>query len=422
MMVFFLWFICISLTVSLNKIIFKDFFCPLNIFMVIWGFVFFNTFFVFSSVVDWNFFLYSILFVILFTIPSLLIRPKKTNIDLIYNIDNLLLYKKGKIITFIKFSIFMRFIQIIYYYLVIRSLGGSIQSLFGDSQWLRFAYLNYSSGISSPIFKIIVNIINYVSEMGVIVSAIYSFKEKSIKYLIVAIILALFSSIFSLSKLAFGIDISFVLSTLSLFTYNNNMSLVNKKKFRKTIIRIVICLSIAIFTLLTIISKQRGYVNKEYGFEGFDNIILFELVAYLVTPYMAFNKIMTWNVDYSYGLRTFYPFFKSFQIQLQNFGAINVGIEDTTVYTMPGIFYVDFGLIGSLIGIFIFSIIVNYAYKFMVQRKTFGSCFLYSSIFVCLTFSFFTWMARITFFWLFPVISSIIFFVIVIRGVKFKKG
>lgn len=409
----------IALLILFNKMIFKNILCPINVFLVIWGIVLTNSLFVLAPQIDVEALLYSLLFVVAFAIPAMFIHPKKNKKLAKLNMDDILVDKKKTFEKLIQITLVFRVIQIIYFYFVIRSLGGSISMIFGDAQGLRFAYLDYSSGISSLFFKIFVNIINYVSELGVLISALYSFKFRKMKYVIIAILLSLFSSIFSMSKLAFGIDVIFVLATISLFTYKDDLSSkFEKKRLRKVFMRTAFSLAVVAFFLLTIVSVQRGYQNKVSGISSIDNIVIFQLIAYLVTPYMAFVKMLSWDINFSYGIRTFYPFLKGLDTSLQNFGSINVGIEETTVFTMPGVFYTDFGFLGSLVAVFIFSWIVNYSYKVMIEKRTFISYLVYSTLFVCLVLSFFTWMGRITFFWLFPLIATIIINLFIIRRIK----
>lgn len=413
-------FLFLLLFIIINSVVFKNIICPINIFIIIWGFVLINSIFVFTNNIDIRQLLYAFMFLISFIIPSIIIYPSSSIINKSnYTIDNLLISKKKKIEIFIYICLIFRFIQIVYYFLVVRSLGGSIKMLFGDAQWLRFAYLDYSANITSLFQKIIVNFINYIAEMGIVLSALYSFKFKKFKFLILTMFFALLSSIFSMSKMAFIIDAIFVLAVLSLYTYKSKIiPLIERQKLTKLLIKTGIFVITLAFVLFVIIAKQRGYQNKQYSIEGIDNIVIFEIIAYLVTPYMAFNNILNWDIDYSYGVRTFYPFLKRFYIPLQDFGSINVGIEETTVYTMPGIFYVDFGFIGSLVCVFLFSILLNFSYKVMIEKRTFSSCITYCSFFVCLVLSFFTWMGRITFFWFFPVFSSIIFNFFISKKIK----
>jgi len=119
---------------------------------------------------------------------------------------------------------------------------------------------------------------------------------------------------------------------------------------------------------------------------------------------MAFQTIMDKNIDYSYGEKTFNPFFKLFGIEYKNFGSIDVGLSDTTVYTMPGVFYADFGFVGSLLFMCLFILLATLLFRKVIENFTISRLGIYMVINTILLFSFFTWLGRMTIFWFFPVV------------------
>jgi oligosaccharide repeat unit polymerase len=325
--------------------------------------------------------------------------------------------------SLISICVLFRVFQILKDYFVIKNLDGNILALLSDSQWLRIAYLNYSDKISGFIQKAEVNILNYMAEVGFFLSCIYAFKIRKYLFFVISIILSLVHSLVTMSKLAFFIDACIAISVyLIIVNLHKPTTIKEMKKEKRTRRGLVFFIATFILILLIVTSMQRGYQNKTSGIEGIDNIVVSKAIAYVVTPFMAFRKILTQDIDYSYGAKTFNPFFKIFGIGFENFGTIDVGIDDSTVYTLPGMFFADFGYIGSFILLALYSFIVWWSYKRTIEYFTISRLSLFCMINVTLLMSFFTWMGRITFFWLFPVFVFVLEkFVLKIKKNKRKE-
>ena len=399
------------LTFFFYHIIFKNSgikFHPLFIFIAIWILVIISTIYFIQFEVEFSNILFFSMLIIASVITILLCSFKKINdinlcqyyfkhyININYNIL--------KITFFI--CVFFRFGQLFYDLFVLKKLGASLFSVFTDAQWLRQAYLNYSSYGMSFISKILSNILNYFSEFGVILSMVLLFSNRKYSYVIYSVVLSLFNSIFTLSKMAFFIDICYLVSTY-LVVYvlfdNSNQSTIETKKTKRKVKQLIVFGFIGIVTLLLLTSIQRGY-GGELNFEGKILITLSKAIAYFITPTMAFFKVLSMtNIQYSYGTKTFNTFLKIFGFGFDNFGAIDVGTEDSTVYTMSGMFFADFGLLGCVFFTVIFIFLVNRIFFSTINSFSITKLSFFVMLNTILMMSFFTWMGRITFFWFFPI-------------------
>ena len=293
-----------------------------------------------------------------------------------------------------------RCLQLVYDAYVLKKLGVSVISIFGDSQPLRQAYLNYSSSGMSFIAVILSNVLNYFAEFGIVLSAIISSYKKKYFTVICSLILALLHSTLTLSKMAFFLDVCFVISTF-MVTLNYNIISGNKKKEKedkKNRTKLIIFMGVAIIGLLVLTSIQRGYGEST---ALSDNIrVTFEkAIAYFITPSLAFLKVLDMNITYSFGTKTFNVLLKLLGYNFENFGAIDVGSEDSTVYTMSGMFYADFSYFGAILLTVLTIVLCNHLYYRVYGNFKLSRLVLFISINTILMMSFFTWMGRITFFW-----------------------
>lgn len=376
----------------------KTKFSPVFVFCSIWMVVLVNSSLIYDVKTDIiNLIFLAILW--LSTLLSFMVFQNKLNVKKLgYDIENFFYSNKVTIKRLILFCLIIRILQIIYDSIVINQLGASISMLFGEVQWLRFSYLSYSNNIGIVI-ALLVNFLNYFSELGLILSALFGFKEKKYFYLLLNIFLSFCHSVLTLSKMSFFIDFIFV---LGVFFILSNIIKIEKKERKVSIIGVLFI----IFALI-ITGTQRGYQKQESSIEGIDNVIVSKTVSYFVTPYLAFEKILSEDIDYSYGSKTFSPLYKVFGFDYETFGDINVGFDDSTVYTMPGMFYADFGYFGCIVLMFLYVRLVSYIYARTIRSFTFPIFIIYLVFNVTLVLSFFTWMGRMTFYWIFPVFCMV---------------
>ena len=178
------------------------------------------------------------------------------------------------------------------------------------------------------------------------------------------------------------------------------------KKNKKQRIKLVLLLGAAAIILLLVASIQRGYAGDATFIERL-SITISKAIAYFVTPTMAFFKVLDMNVAYSFGTKTFNVILKLLGYDFETFGAIDVGMEDSTVYTMSGMFYADFGIIGGIVLTVMFLALVDIFYRMTIKKFSFSRITWFVSLNTILLMSFFTWMGRISFFWLFPVFVTL---------------
>lgn len=316
-----------------------------------------------------------------------------------------LIAKNIKVLEFsLLICVIFRFIQIVYNFSVIQRLGGSMLSIFYESQSLRAHYLLRDMLFVEKIFQ---NLLNYFSELGVLLSSLFFFSRKKKNKFFLVIALSLLNSISTFSKLAFIVDLCFVISVL--FLYINNFTSRKQSKSqiiankRRTKIVFLVLIILGIF-LLFIAGFQRGYSKQESVIDGIDNVVISKAIAYMITPYMAFQVLLDSDFNYSWGARTFRPIARFFRISFQNFGNIDVGLDETAVYSILGVLYADFGYIGAIIFLIIFLAFADYIFLVTYRKFSITKLGLYSIINAVIILSFFSWVpGTITFFWVFPV-------------------
>lgn len=372
----------------------NTYFSPLLLFNWIWITVIVNS----ALISTKKFSMTTNIFVILIFISGnlffLMFSKRNNNDDLYKQIHKYYSTNKSKMKKMIIFCLLFRIMQIFYDIYVVNRLGASINMLFGNVEWLRFAYLNYSNNIGI-VFALITNILNYFAELGLIISAFLCFCEKKYFYLLINIILSFFHAIFTLSKMAFFIDLIFVIGIFFIFS---NIIKINRKEKR-----VIVLVIVFIILSLIVTGTQRGYQNQDSSIEGIDNVIVAKTVSYFVTPCLAFKSLMDQEIDYSYGSKTFSPIYKFIGFSYETFGDIDVGFDDSTVYTLPGMFFADFGYIGCILLLFFYSFVVSKTYNKVFQKFSLFNLCMYLIFNMTLLLSFFTWMGRMTFYWIFPI-------------------
>ncbi|WP_412269042.1 O-antigen polymerase [Faecalibacillus intestinalis] len=237
----------------------NTYFSPLLLFNWIWITVIVNS----ALISTKKFSMTTNIFVILIFISGnlffLMFSKRNNNDDLYKQIHKYYSTNKSKMKKMIIFCLLFRIMQIFYDIYVVNRLGASINMLFGNVEWLRFAYLNYSNNIGI-VFALITNILNYFAELGLIISAFLCFCEKKYFYLLINIILSFFHAIFTLSKMAFFIDLIFVIGIFFIFS---NIIKINRKEKRLIVLVIVF-----IILSLIVTGTQRGYQNQDSSIEG----------------------------------------------------------------------------------------------------------------------------------------------------------
>lgn len=307
--------------------------------------------------------------------------------------------------------ILFRILQLFYDLYIVKKLGGTISVVFGDAQWLRQAYLSYSSDAMPFGAKLVSNILNYFAEFGIIIAALLSYYEKKYFSVVLTLFFSLLHAVFTMSKMSFFMDICYVVSCFEVLINVNSdsragMSSLQQKKENKKMRRMFLIIGIGAIVLLGVVSMQRGYGTGD-SFAKQLSTTFSKAITYLVTPTMAFFKVLDMNIDLSWGTKTFNVFFKLLGYEFSTFGAIDVGTEDSTVYTMSGMFYADFGMIGGLVLTVLFIILCSKIYIKVLNKFSIPGLSLFISLNTILMMSFFTWMGRITFFWTFPIFISI---------------
>ena len=325
----------------------------------------------------------------------------KPNIE---KFDNIIIRNRKTLSITFYVGLVFNVARIIYEYQVIGDLGGGLDQLSVESQWLRMAYLDYSRNEMTLIEQIISNILSYGATIGLIASCLLSFFDGKMWRLFVYILFSVIGAVITMSKFSFILDLCYILSIYIIYRNIKVRRIVKKRKEKRKYTLIIAATLSLIVLLFTIMGTQRGYESKSSNIQGVDNMIVFEGIAYTLTPYMAFQTIMDKNIDYSYGVKTFNPFFKLFGIEYKNFGSIDVGLSDTTVYTMPGVFYADFGFVGSLLFMCLFILLATLLFRKVIENFTISCLGIYMVINTILLFSFFTWLGRMTIFWFFPVV------------------
>ncbi|WP_419885075.1 O-antigen polymerase [Paenibacillus sp. B-A-8] len=387
-------FIIIIISLIFSKL-YGDFFNPVSLFMLLWGIIVFNVFTIFEF--SFSSFLYFVVAFLSFILPTFILLKKFPDKRIVLLGSTPTQLENIKLILII--CIIARFFQIIYDLSVFFELGGDINSIFGDAQSLRFRYLSKESGLFQ---NIITNFLNYFSELGVILSAIYYKSAKKYMFLIISIILALFHSTLTFSKFAFFLDVIFIVSILTIYTVPKV-----ERKNTKQNNKMLILIGISVILLLNIISNQRGYDMQESRIPGIDSVLIYKVVTYFFGPTLAFLTLLDSNITHSYGIMTFTPFLRKV-LEYPSIGTINLGFFDTNVYTLFGSLYIDFGYFGSIFMIFVFSLVLNIIYIKLKSRMNIGLLSIYCILNSALYLSFFDWIGRQTFFWLFPVFVYII--------------
>ena len=394
-------FINCFINIILKKL-YKTYINPLSIFLSIWIIILFLGNILEKVSIRNNVIIICI--IIAYIIPCIIFIKKYKNINF-YIKPNV---SDKNIEKLIIITTTFRVFQLIFDAYIIYKIGGNICDLFNDSQWLRFVYLAREE---TTLTIIIGNLLNYFSEFALILSAIYFMKNNIIKYLSINIILALFNSIFTMSKLAFAIDILLVLGVFLIF-YNRKKILKysykdNKKRNSKKYIVIIIIFILFIY-LLKIVATQRGYDNQVSKIEGITNVTLYKGILYFIGPFMAFNKLLSMDIKYNLGMMTFTPFLKNFMHFINNIDMIDIGIGEVNVYTIFGRFYLDFGVLGCIVLTMAFSFVFNIIYYKSIINPSITRiatlCILNTFIFM----SFFDWIGQQTFFWLFPIFVLIL--------------
>lgn len=388
-------------------------FHPLSIFASIWIVVIWGTCSTIQFKVSFANILYFAILIFASGITVFLCSYMK-NIDCIYSCTEYqkMICKNYRTIkiTLILCVIF-RIFQLLYDLYIVKKLGGTLSVVFGDAQWLRQAYLNYSSYGMSFGAKLISNIFNYFAEFGIIIAALLAYYKKKYFSVVITLFFSFIHAIFTMSKMSFFMDICYVVSCFEVLIniksdFTTEISRLQQKKENRKMLRVFFIIGIGIIVLLSVASMQRGYgTNATFSEQFF--ITFSKAIAYFVTPTMAFFKVLDMNIDLSWGTKTFNVILKLLGYKFSTFGAIDVGTEDSTVYTMSGMFYADFGIIGSLLCTVFFIIICSRVYIKVINKFSIPSLSLFISLNTILMMSFFTWMGRITFFWTFPIFVSI---------------
>lgn len=385
-----------------SKKIFRSYFNPVSIFNFIWITLLLNSipFFTLST----SNYLLIFLGVILFNIFSIItfnMRYKKHNLS--YPL--ILTYVKrhpNTIKKIIVFCLFLRIVQLSSNLIYVYQLGGDISNIFNDSQRLRFQYLSRELTLSDQILN---NFLNYFSEIGLLICVIYSSLLSRYKLLIFSVIGSLLFSIFTFSKFSFFIDLIIVIGTYSIINFYKNEVKKKNYSFISNIFKFSLVISLVLI-LITTISTQRGYENQQTNSQITDNVALFKTVTYFIGPFLSFEKLTNIDFEHSYGRMTFTPIFEL--LSKNHFsnpvGIIDISFFQTNVYTLLGSLYIDFGYLGILIGLTLISILVTIIYSDLINnRLSLSKISLYCILLSVLTLSFFDFIARQTFFWLFPI-------------------
>lgn len=379
--------------------IYKNYINPSSIFTTLWIFILVNLNF-FVEIKDIPY-IYLITVCFAFILPSIIYA--RLHDKIVINSEYLIKTNKNSqfIFKILIFTLFVRLLQLVYALYVINSLGGSISDLFNNAERLRFLYLARSSNVYQAILA---NILNYISELGVILGAIYSVSNKKYNITIGMLLLSLLYGVFTMSKLSFVIDVIFVFTVLALFNSGKNSK--DKKKTKSK--SIYFFMSILVTLLLIIVSNQRGYEKQVSGIEYIESVTVFKFVSYLIGPIIGFLEVLKMNIDHGLGIMTFTPFLRKILTYPSQVHVINIGFTNINVYTLIGSLYIDFGYLGSILAMFLFSMLINYLFYRLKKKPTLTVISIYCIVNTAIVLSFFDWIGRQTFFWLFPIFVYIV--------------
>lgn len=162
--------------------------------------------------------------------------------------------------------------------------------------------------------------------------------------------------------------------------------------------------------LLFILFLFFGVIGALVGKAGFDKIFF-----YILSPIHAFDLIYTGSSDYQPGFLSF----RIFHSLLQSLGIIEASLvsleniytpKPTNVFTVFGVYYLDYGLSGMLLFMFFFSLFSSCFYYFARIRRSPRSVIASSLSYVLICLGVFYDYYTSTFFVFFALIYTLIFF------------
>lgn len=378
--------------------LFKDYLHPAFITVAVWFVIIFSYNYLIRKTGIWvslsdGFYLVIIAYILSFCIFSGFYSSRKFCINTVEKVSFGLMQK-----SFLYASILFLFISNVYYINLIKQVGFSL--LREETEF----------GSSLPIY---VKLSSYFLQPGIIVFFLGITNPSNLKkykiHLFVLAVMILISFFTSMNKGGF-----FQLAVCIFYFLK-----VSNKLNKKTFIALVLIFLGFVITLQFL--RSGNETSKSNFFTRF-------LYVYFLSPAPAFDAVVTGSKNlYSeyfgcWTLSFFYRFFNKLGVcnvlpstLLKSEKWIGVPYA-TNVYTMPGYFYIDFGIIGIIICAFLYGSIFGklysgIKYKNSIDKKIFYALYLY-----CLVFQFFgDW-----FFGFFSVTLQTLFWLFVLTH-KFKS-
>lgn len=291
---------------------------------------------------------------------------------------------------------------LLYYNYVIKELAGSFDFFFKNETEVRNRYLYGSPSLLYSILEFVMNINIMV---GYIFLGIYVVKKGKFRFafLLLCIVLELFSAILTMSKLSFIMFIIVLLVTI--------FSLHSTRKSQKRLFYILTPIVIlGIYIFLMIIGNLRNY-ETIYD-DGLRNIVVDKMIIYFCGGIESFGKFVSSNNSpMDFGTHTFVFLVRIFtrlglydgkELVMHGQDFIAIGDSQTNVYTMFRAFYLDFSFIGCLLIPFLIGIIIGFLYE--KEYKSISMLIVNSWLSATLAMGFFTYL------WSYSIYILVIFY------------
>lgn len=410
------------LNINFSKLIFKNKFNPLSLFLTIWSSLIVVYITIFNEI-NLKSFIIIIASIISFVsgcivvtgVYKLKIKNNKEKKIIFTDIDELIFRK------IIWISILCRVGQAFFAINRIIKSVGSLSLLIENPTYIRYILNSRPDIPTSIIERILPNLLNYGVMIGIVVSGIYIFLDK--RKFILPLFLVTTGPLIGLitgSKQGTIVELLVFINTVFIFYTISKKNIVKRFdlfpleniRLKKISIFKVTCIVILIFLALIIgIGIQRGYREQISPIPGIPTTFA-KLIMYIILPIIGFNElVVTSSGMESLGARTFRPIVKwliSFNILKSEVlppffdSFLESGAYSVNVFTWLGLFYKDWGVVGAIITPFYMALIISFTFIKAISRPNLF-WIGYSSInLTILCMSFYNYLAQETFYILFP--------------------
>ena len=225
----------------------------------------------------------------------------------------------------------------------VMQVAPNFMSIFTNSTYVRELYLRRSGNIIITIISIFLSL-NFFVTFCFVPIALQNQLKRIVPKVAVIFLIRLFSSIVTMSKEAFIIDVIYFISIYILL-------LKNKKDEYKFYRKYGSAFGILVIVLLVVISFQRNYIGQG-RYSGYGDAVLGTLREYLSIPIETFGSLLNLNtVVYTKGNLCFRPI-----INILSYVGIGdhvsivqdalTSVMSSNVYTSFGNMYRDFSYVG----------------------------------------------------------------------------